>query len=141
MYFILLTIFSITGFFLSHTTLKEFFLVPILLFASIPVLRLFWTSRDKRVISLYILVIILMLLLFFLTFRMLRDSLPPPAISENKIIGYTQYFGYPYWLDTIIFFIFLIFPLITFILNRIKKWSANIHYYFLFSLYYHCQTW
>jgi len=65
--------------------------------------------------------------IFFLTiylvlsFRTIRDSLPPTKIENQKIVGYTQYFGYPFQLDTIIFFLFLLPPLLVGLLMQIKK--------------------
>jgi len=64
--------------------------------------------------------------LFFLTivlglsFRKIRDSLPPPEIGTQKIIGYIHYFGYPFHLDTVIFFLVILPPLLIGLLVRLK---------------------
>ena len=57
----------------------------------------------------------------FLSFRTIRDLFPPPRITENKIVGFTQYFGYPFFFDTIIFFLFVISPALIFLLIKIRR--------------------
>lgn len=46
-------------------------------------------------------------------FRSLRNVLPPPAIDYEKIVGYSQYFGYPLASDFITYFILLLLPIIS----------------------------
>lgn len=41
------------------------------------------------------------LILFF--FRKIRNLFPIPIIEDSEIIGYSQYFGYPFYFDTFIF--------------------------------------
>ena len=68
----------------------------------------------------YIAIIYLMILL---SFRQLRSLFSPPKITENEIIGYAQYFRYPLYFETIIFFIFILSPIIVFfILSKNKKY-------------------
>ncbi len=57
-----------------------------------------------------------MSIVFLLAFRYLRDNAMIPEINKNKIIGYSQYFGYPLYLDTIIFFVFILYPVIFFLI-------------------------
>jgi hypothetical protein len=61
--------------------------------------------------------------LLVIAFRNIRDLLPPPEIGKKHIIGYSQYFGYPFYLDTIIFFILICYPLGFFIV--IKLWNQH----------------
>jgi dolichol-phosphate mannosyltransferase len=50
------------------------------------------------------------LLLIILFFRNIRDIYSDPMVGESKTIAYTQYFGYPIYLDSFLFFGFLILP-------------------------------
>lgn len=52
------------------------------------------------------------IVLFVLLFRKIRDGAMPPPIGSTYIVGYTQYFGYPFYLDTGIFFFFVLTPVI-----------------------------
>lgn len=86
--------------------------------------------KTKRIGFFSILVTFLLFIggvvFFGLFFRKIRDMLPPPQINQTKIVGYTQYFGYPFFLDTVIFFLFLLFPFIIFsLLYLLKKKSKK----------------
>jgi hypothetical protein len=63
--------------------------------------------------------------IFALSFRKMRDTLPPPEISEKHIVGYSHFFGYPFFLDTAVFFFFMLYPLFAFFMlylfSQIKK--------------------
>jgi hypothetical protein len=67
-------------------------------------------SRTIVYLSLNILFLFLFILFMGLFFRRIRDSLPPTEIGSQKIVGYTQFFSYPFNLDTFIFFIFILSP-------------------------------
>lgn len=56
-------------------------------------------------------------LVIFLSFRAIRNIFPIPHVNDNKIIGYAQYYGYPFYFDTVLFFIFLLLPFIIFFLE------------------------
>lgn len=49
--------------------------------------------------------------IFLILLKLLRFLFPPSIIGTDKIIGYVQYNGYPFYFDTIIFLLFLIIPL------------------------------
>lgn len=77
---------------------------------------------DKQLYFIGINLSLLFFLIFvlILSFRKIRDAFPPTEIGHEKIVGYTQYFGYPFYLDTIIFFVFVLSPLISvFLIHKI----------------------
>lgn len=47
-------------------------------------------------------------LIVFILFRNIRALFPPPEIYSNKIVGYSQYFGYPFYFDNILFWAILV---------------------------------
>lgn len=53
---------------------------------------------------------------FLLLLRKIRSFFSGPPISANKIIGYSQYFGYPYTFETAVFFYFVVSPIIIYFL-------------------------
>lgn len=67
----------------------------------------------------------LFIVIFAFNFRFLRDTLPPPQIHTNKIVGYSQYFGYPFFLDTATILLLLLLPVILFFLLGILKKKHN----------------
>src|SRR4029077_17888276 len=116
MYIFILSLLTILALYFQHIYIA----LPII-FACIPVFTLISKSRNRKIMLYIIAAFILLVLLFAALFRFLRDSLPPPEISHNKIVGYVHYFGYPLYLDTFVFFIFLLFPIVGFYIFRHRK--------------------
>lgn len=50
------------------------------------------------------------------SFKKIRSLLPPPEIENNKLIGFSQYFGYPFYIDAIFFFILFSVPVLFFVI-------------------------
>lgn len=48
----------------------------------------------------------------FLLFRKLRSFMPPSQITQENVVGFAQYNGYPMYYDTVVFFIFIISPIL-----------------------------
>lgn len=67
-------------------------------------------SSEKILAELFALLLIYALSIFA-TFRYIRSLFYPPEILEEKIVGYAQYFGYPFYFDTLLFFIFVLTPI------------------------------
>jgi hypothetical protein len=111
-YLIVLSAFVITAFFWQNKFLDGVVCLVFLL----PLFYIVYKASRK----IYLLVSILSfggaLFTFLIFFRKIRDALPPPIINQTKIIGYTHYFGYPFLLDTVVFFFFIFFPVGIFIL-------------------------
>lgn len=74
------------------------FIIPIFIFHKKPVL----------IIASITIAVWLILLINFRSFRSLVFG---PEIGKEKIVGYTHYFGYPFYFDTILFFVFIFVPL------------------------------
>lgn len=80
--------------------------------------------KDTRILILFVGLFVLLLILFLTNFRTVRDSIPP-EIGEHKIVGYAQYFGYPLYLDTFVFFAFILYPILFFTLFKCLKKGKN----------------
>lgn len=70
-----------------------------------------YKSTLKRIkitflISVFLFCVELLLILIF--FRKIRYLFPIPEIGDSKIVGFSQYFGYPFYFDTFIFFVILL---------------------------------
>lgn len=61
------------------------------------------------------------ILFLMLTFKKLRIFFPPPEISNEKLIGFAQYFGYPFYFDTLIFFLIIFLPILILFIFSVKK--------------------
>ncbi|MEK7533762.1 MAG: hypothetical protein AAB600_00335 [Patescibacteria group bacterium] len=59
--------------------------------------------------------------LLTLFFRKIRNLFPIPTIGENKIVGYAQYFGYPFYFDNFVFFLFIISPLLLLSIVTVRR--------------------
>lgn len=83
-----------------------------------------FNHRKFIFISTFLFCLEVVLILLF--FRKIRDLFPIPAIGDNKIVGYSQYFGYPYYFDALVFLAIMLSPIIiSFIFAKIKaiKWK------------------
>jgi hypothetical protein len=54
--------------------------------------------------------------ILLLKFRNLRELFPPTQIGEYKIVGFAQYYGYPFYYDNLIFAALILLPSLIFIL-------------------------
>lgn len=71
-------------------------------------LRRFFKQKTISFLFISLIFSFFLTICLVLSFRAIRDSLPPTKIENQKIVGYSQYFGYPLYLDTIVFFIFIL---------------------------------
>lgn len=57
-----------------------------------------------------------------INFKRIRSLFPPPEIGEEKLVGFAQYYGYPFYFDTIFSFFLILIPILTFIfLYKLNK--------------------
>lgn len=55
------------------------------------------------------------------SFRYIRELFPLPEIGKHNIVGYTQYFGYPFYFDAIFFNLFIFLPILAFVLVVVRS--------------------
>lgn len=70
----------------------------------------------KRIFLLTAGIYVTFIVFFLLIFRVIRSLFLPPEISSYKIVGYSQYYGYPFYYDTLAFFVLILFPSIIFLI-------------------------
>lgn len=92
-----------------------FFKLSLFFLLSVPVFVILFKSKLRSFLIIYLASFAPLFFLIALFFRKLRDHLLPPQITDSKIIGYTHFFGYPFYLDNIIFFIIIFYPLLIFL--------------------------
>jgi len=81
-----------------------------------------YMPQEIRVILLeFVLYVILEALVIFANFRAIRESFPTTEIAKNKIIGYSHYYGYPFYFDTFIIFFLLLSPIIICLLIALRR--------------------
>ena len=62
-------------------------------------------------------------LIILLNFRQLRSLFGSPKITGDGIVGYAHYFGYPLYFEIIIFFVFILSPIVVFfVLSKIRRY-------------------
>jgi hypothetical protein len=103
------------AFFIQNTQLHVSMVFIICIISLIPFFILFLSSKHLLLHIKMLSVLFLFLSVFALSFRKIRDILPPPEITEQKIVGYSHFFGYPFFLDTVIFFFFILYPFLAYI--------------------------
>lgn len=59
--------------------------------------------------------------ILIISMRFLRNFQSPTIINTDKMIGYSQYFGYPLYFDTIIVFLIIMSPIFCFIFAFIRQ--------------------
>ncbi len=87
----------------------------------LPVTFVIFKSKYRKPAFLSLIYIVSESFLMFIFFRKIREFFPLKAISEDKIVGYSQYFGYPFNFDTFIFITFLLSPIVIFVLFKFTK--------------------
>jgi len=60
-------------------------------------------------------------MVFIFSFKSIRGFMYPPEIGKEKIVGFAHYFGYPFYFDTIVFFVFIFSPVIVAFLILLRK--------------------
>ena len=72
-------------------------------------------KKKKEIKKIYVVSVLIFLseiLLVLMLFRKIREKFPITGIGANGIIGYAQYFGYPFYFETLIFLLITISPII-----------------------------
>ena len=72
-------------------------------------------SKKRRLI--FPLITLAVSYILILTFsKTIRNFFLPPKITANKIVGFAQYYGYPFYFDYLFLFIIILAPIIIVIL-------------------------
>ncbi len=77
-----------------------------------PIIYILLHCKNKKVFITTITLILLEIAVLFATFRQFRLLFHPAKITDAKVIGFAHYFGYPFYFDTIIFFLIFLSPII-----------------------------
>ena len=123
LYIFLLSLLTVINIINSNIVIGKVLLFFLLLLISAPLIFLILISRHKNILILTNLLILFLLGIFAVYFRKLRDVMPDPAISKETSIGYSQYFGYPLYLDSLIFFILILSPVLFYIFIKLLQKS------------------
>ena len=75
--------------------------------------------NSKTFLLLMVFTYLLLAVLFVLFFKNVRNYFSFTPIPSDGIVGYAHYYGYPLVLDTLIFFIFLLSPVVLLIIVKI----------------------
>lgn len=124
-YIVFLSLITLILFFIPVGLSKAIFLVILLFVLCLPLFYVIYKSGDRLLFLIEIIIIAIFGFILILSFRKLRDSLPPPEINQSKVIGYAQYFGYPLYMDAVIFFSIIFFPAAFFAIMRLIDNNKN----------------
>lgn len=121
--YILLLFITLLLSFLVENRVFNFFIFIIML---TPFLKLLDFKKKKTLLIFFISVAVFEFFMIF-TIEYLRPLFLNTAISENKIIGYAHYFGYPLYFDSVIYTLSVLFPSIAFILLKKNESARGNH--------------
>lgn len=124
-YILLLSLLTIINLINGNILIEKILLFFLLFLILTPPAFLILISKHKNILISNALFLLFLLGIFAVSFRKLRDIMPDPAISKETSIGYAQYFGYPLYLDSIIFFILMLSPVLFFTLVKILQKSKK----------------
>lgn len=98
---------------------KAIFILPSLQFISDAAVIVGTISGALQIFFIrWVTMFLLLAFVIFLPFRYLRNMFPLPEIGNKKIVGFAQYYGYPFYFETILFFVFVALPIITFVFAK-----------------------
>ena len=78
-------------------------------------------SDLKKIVIKTIIVSTLMIFFLMLGFKKIRTFFPPPEITNQKLVGFAQYFGYPFYFDSIVFLLVVFLPILMLFIFSFKK--------------------
>lgn len=112
-YLVIYFLLSLIFLFNSRWSIYSFFLIS---YSLLPVI--FVLSKSKRVILLLATICTLCIsyAITLTSSKVIRSFFPPPKILEGKIIGFAQYYGYPFLFDYFFVFEIIFIPIIVIIL-------------------------
>ncbi|OGH06031.1 MAG: hypothetical protein A2W22_03855 [Candidatus Levybacteria bacterium RBG_16_35_11] len=77
-------------------------------------------EKAIKILPEYILYLFVFLALLVF-FKFARNFFPPPEITQQKIVGYAHYYGYPLYFDSILFFYILLCPVFAYLVLILRK--------------------
>ncbi|HVT00823.1 MAG TPA: hypothetical protein VHE53_01145 [Patescibacteria group bacterium] len=77
--------------------------------------------KKNEILIIYIIYLIICFSIISFTFKDIRNSFPPTPIVANQIVGYSQYFDYPLYFDSLFFLVLILLPVIFFSFAKLFK--------------------
>ncbi len=93
--------------------------IAIVFLIFIPLVLILPITRYMRSFIIGASVLCLCYIFVLLHFRSLRMLFPYPKINSEKMVGFSQYFGYPFYFDTVLFFIIMLSPIVVILTIKI----------------------
>lgn len=84
----------------------------------VPILIYIFSEKGSKYFLMGFAGLLVTWLIILLYFRLFRNFFPIPRIGEEKIVGFAHYYGYPFYFDTVMFFIFILSPLILVVFTK-----------------------
>lgn len=101
--------------------IKNSFLDILLFFLMcLPICYFFYIVIKKFRLYYELLFILISSLIFFINFRIIRSYMLPPMIGQDGTVGFTHYFGYPFYFESIVFLIFFLAPFFVILIKKVK---------------------
>lgn len=103
----------------------KYFPLALLIISFLPVLLIPLTHKYRTLFLQVMGISLIFGFLMLISFKRIRGLFPIPDINSEKIIGYAQYYGYPLYFDTLLFFSFLLVPAVAFYLLYKRHYQSK----------------
>jgi hypothetical protein len=78
--------------------------------------------NKRRVVIWGIVVSGIINLLLLIFFKKIKAIIPPPEIGNSGSVGFVHYFGYPAYIDTLVFLFIIFSPVIViYVINKLNN--------------------
>jgi hypothetical protein len=118
-YIVILTFLTAINFINASLLPGHTFLLLEILCILFPVLFFLSKSEYKKILFFFSVSFFIYIIFIALSFRKFRDIFSTKPQSGSDLLGFPQYSGYPLYLDTVIFFAVILFPVVFFVLLKL----------------------
>jgi hypothetical protein len=115
------TVLLIFYFIPAYAFFKQYIFILLLILYSYPLVILLISLKKQWWLLVELIVLGLISFITIIFWRQIRDSLPPAMIGKSHVVGYAQYYGYPFYLDVTIFFILVLHPVAVFLFFKHRE--------------------
>jgi hypothetical protein len=120
LYTVLLSIFlAVLLFFKVEFYWHLVFLVFLLIPESVMTGMVLFVSKRKKLLMSITLILATQFGLLFTYIKQLRAEFSPTPVGVSGIAAYTQFSGYPFWFDTVVFLLLVSLPVLCILMYRV----------------------
>ncbi len=121
-YIVSLSVLSASSFFPLPWDVKKIMLIILYFMIFLPLVLLVLNIKHKKMFWSCFIFLFFIIGVSAVCFRYLRNIFSNHQIAKSASVGYAQYFGYPLYLDSILFFVIVFSPIIFYIIVKLARY-------------------